>query len=540
LTGDPRGDLTEGVAQSTFKLPEIPEEERTPLVVSLLEIIHYQQEMIQGLKDEVARLKEQKTKPKLRPSALNKKGSKKRKPDKRPGSKKRNKLESLEIHDRINVSPEEPVPVNSRFKGYQTYTVQDLVIAPRNTVYRLERWRTPDGKILKGKLPDGISGHFGATLTSFILYQYYHAHVTQPLLWEQLVDLGVDISVGQLNRIITEGNERFHEEKAEILRVGLEVSSYVNVDDTGARHRGKNGYCTHIGNELFAYFESTGSKSRRNFLQILRQGHKDFVLSEPGLELMGLQKMPKGHLEQLRAHLGRRFEDDEAWQEFLLSLGITKSRHVRIATEGALLGSVLDHGVNPKLIVVSDDAGQFNLLILLHALCWIHAERLLAKLVGFNENHRNDLAQVRGQIWDLYQILKLYKQNPNDTLAAEIRERYDFIFTQKTSYETLNQLLTRLNKNKSELLLVLEHPELPLHNNLSEGDVREYVKKRKISGSTRSDDGRRSRDSFASLKKTCRKLGVSFWHYLKDRVSGLYRIEPLSELIRQRAQEAFG
>jgi len=111
---------------------------------------------------------------------------------------------------------------------------------------------------------------------------------------------------------------------------------------------------------------------------------------------------------------------------------------------------------------------------------------------------------------------------------------------QKTSCEMLNQLLTRLNKNKSELLLVLEHPELPLHNNLSEGDVREYVKKRKISGSTRSEDGRRGRDTFASLKKTCRKLGVSFWYYLKDRVSGSNRIEPLAELIRQRAQEAFG
>lgn len=530
----------EPVAQAIPKLPKIPEEERTPLVVTLVEIVHLQKEQIQGLKDEIARLKSHNPKPKLKPSALEDgRGARKGK-GKRPGSAKRSKLESLEIHETIKVSPEH-IPEGSRPKGYEDYTVQDLVLEPHNTVYRLERWVTPDGQTLVGKLPkEAGNGHFGTTLVSFILYQYYHAHVTQPLLWEQLVDLGVDISTGQVNRIITEGKEVFHREKAEILRVGLEVSLYVNVDDTGARHQGKNGYCTHIGNELFAFFESTGSKSRINFLEILRGEDKDYVINDTALELMRLQKLPKGPLEALHALQGRRFKDKEAWESLLGSVGITKNRHMRIATEGALLGSVLDHGLNPKLIVVSDDAGQFNLLILLHALCWIHAERHLSKLVGFNDGQREDLERVRGQVWDLYQVLKLYKQSPSEKLAVEVNERFDAIFTQKTRFETLNQLLKRLHKNKSELLLVLVHPELPLHNNLSEGDVREYVKKRKISGSTRSELGRRCRDTFASLKKTCRKLGVSFWCYVKDRVSGTNTIAPLPELIRQRSREAFG
>ena len=398
---------------------------------------------------------------------------------------------------------------------------------------------TPDGRRLVGKLPDGIaSGHFGTTLVSFVLYQYYHAGVTQPLIWEQLVDFGVDISTGQVNRIITEGKDVFHQEKADILRVGLEISSYVHVDDTGARHKGKNGYATHVGNELFAFFESTGSKSRVNFLEILRGEAQDYVVDQGSLELMRLQKMPKKQLEALEGLQGRRFEDKKAWESQLKVLGITKQRHVRIATEGALLGSVLSHGVNPKLIVVSDDAGQFNLLLLLHALCWIHAERHMAKLVGFNDGQRQDLDRVRSQVWDLYQILKLYKQSPSDALKSDVLERFDMIFTQKTRFETLNQLLKRLHKNKSELLLVLDHPELSLHNNLSEGDIREYVKRRKISGSTRSELGRRCRDSFASVKKTCRKLGVSFWCFLKDRVSGRNTIRPLPELMRQRAQGA--
>ena len=539
-----------GVVAAPTKIPrlaDIPESERTPTLIALLAIctqqqeeIHRLKEQVQGLKDEIARLKGHKPKPTIRPSTLEKGGGGQAGKGPRPGSAKRRKNRKLNLHKTVNVPPD-TVPEGSRFKGYQDFTVQDIVLQPHNTVYRLERWVTPDGQQLVGKLPkEAGDGHFGSTLVSFILYQYYHCDVTQPLLWEQLVDLGVDISTGQVNRIIIEGKEVFHQEKAEILRVGLEVSRYVHVDDTGARHQGKNGYCTHVGNELFAYFESTRSKSRINFLEVLRGDHDDYVVSDVALDFMRAQKLPYEQLEHLCAHQDRRYEGKEVWQALLWFVGITDERHVRIATEGALLGSVLDHGVNPELAIMSDDAGQFNLVLLLHVLCWIHAERLLAKLVGFNDGQREDLKRVRSQVWDLYQLLKLYKHSPSDGLKAEVSERFDAIFTQKTCFETLNQALKRLHRNKSELLAVLEHPELPLHNNLSEGDIRGYVKKRKISGSTRSDDGRRCRDTFASVKKTCRKLGVSFWSCLKDRVSGRNIIAPLSEMIRQRAQEALG
>ena len=108
--------------------------------------------------------------------------------------------------------------------------------------------------------------------------------------------------------------------------------------------------------------------------------------------------------------------------------------------------------------------------------------------------------------------------------------------TSPTCFASLNQALKRLNNKKAELLLVLERPDTPLHNNLSESDIREYVKKRKISGSTRSDEGRRCRDTFTSIKKTCRKLGVSFWDYLRTRVTGEAGVPRLSELIRRCAQ----
>jgi len=213
----------------------------------------------------------------------------------------------------------------------------------------------------------------------------------------------------------------------------------------------------------------------------------------------------------------------------LQELQIVNHRHIKIATEGALLGSVLYHGLPRSLVIISDDAGQFN--ILNHALCWIHAERSINKLIAPSEEKRQILEKVRTQIWDFYDDLKRYKISPDEMKKAQLEYKFDEIFTQKTDYQMLNLALKRLYENKEELLLVLERPEIPLHNNLSETDIREYVKRRKVSGSTRSDDGRRCRDTFASLKKTCRKLGVSFWDYLLDRLSKRNEISPLQDLI---------
>ncbi len=222
-------------------------------------------------------------------------------------------------------------------------------------------------------------------------------------------------------------------------------------------------------------------------------------------------------------------------------MGIEKNSHVKTATEGALLGAVITSGISPDLGIISDGAGQFRLLE--HGLCWVHGERLINKLIPFTLCQRLAVEMVQGQIWDFYQDLKTYKtltpegqQQEKATLEAS----FDQIFTQTTSFETLNQVLGRLNRRKSELLKVLDKPELPLHNNASEQDIREFVTKRKISGSTRSESGRRCRDTFASLKKTCRKLGVSFWDYLKDRVGAQNVIPPLGELIAQKVDRSQG
>ena len=526
------------------KIPNIPnvsEEELSPLVAELLDICCLQQELIlslqeqiQILRDEIVILKNQRPKPKIKPSNLENRPDKKKKKQesgKRSGSDKRDK--DLTIHKTIDVRPDN-VPEGSRFKGYDHFTVQDIVIRPHNTLYRLERWQTPAGDYIVGKLPKELEGsHFGSILISFILYQYYHAHVTQPLIREELLEFGVDISAGQVNRIITEGKDVFHSEKDEILSAGLEVSRYVHVDDTGARHKGRNGYCTHIGNELFAWFESTESKSRINFLTLLQGKHTDYVLNDDAFEYMAAQKLPKAQLKLLTDHDKKHFGTREEWESTLQDMGIFSERHVRIATEGAFFGSVLDHGLNPDIVIISDDAGQFN--VFLHALCWIHAERTINKVVGINDEQRKAIEDIRTQIWDFYDELKVYKENPSKEKKTELETCFDELFTTKTCCITLDLALKRIHKNKPELLLVLERPDVPLHNNLSENDIREYVKRRKVSGSTRNDLGRRCRDTFTSLKKTCRKLDISFWKYLLDRVTNCHEIPLLSEIIRQRA-----
>ncbi len=521
--------------KETLKPPPIPEQDKSPLVEQLLALIERQSVIIQQLKDEIARLKNQPPRPDIKPSSLGKKKkrSKGSLRKKRAGSEKRSKTAHLEIHKTKPIEPEN-IPVGSEFRSYNDFVVQDIVIKPLNTRFRLKVYQTPDGGYVTGKLPAYLNGkHFGPTLIRFILYQYYHCHVTQPVLLEQLNEFGIDMSAGQLNNLLIEGKDRFHQEKDRILSVGLEVSAYINVDDTGARHKGKNGYCTHIGNESFSWFESTSSKSRINFLKLMRAGHSDCAINMDAFCYMQSNKLPQEALNTINNNLRMIFANDSQWNEFLTENGIVNDRHVQIATEGALIGSIIEHGISKQLVIVSDDAGQFN--VMLHALCWIHANRAIDKIIAFTDQAQKDLETVKDQVWQLYEGLKAYKQNPKSKDKKRLNDMFDDIFMQTTSSAVLNLALKRIYNNKSELLLVLERPDIPLHNNGAENAIREYVKKRKISGGTRSDTGRTCRDTFTSLKKTCRKLGVSFWQYLKDRIEKTGFIPDLSELIREHA-----
>jgi hypothetical protein len=378
-----------------------------------------------------------------------------------------------------------------------------------------------------------------------------------PRLLALLRSMGVAISKRQLVRLLNEKHEGFIAEAQDVLRAGLETSPWVSVDDTGARHAGKNGFCTQIGNEWFTWFCTRSSKSRLNFLDLLRAGHTDYVLNGAAYEYMQNQGLPAAAIARLKAEAETRFSDQTAWQAHLDRLGFNALKvtpdPVRLATEGALWGSVQAHEFLCDAVVLSDDAGQFN--IGRHALCWVHAERLVHKLDTFNEQHRATQTRVRslrrltallgisplrGLIWDFYADLKAYQLKPSKRRAAALRARFDGIFLRRTGFATLDRLLARLHANKAELLMVLERPEIPLHTNGSENDIRSHVTRRKVSAGTRSDGGRDCRDAFRGLAKTCDKLGIALWDYLGSRlkVAGHAILEPLDHYVTARLRPA--
>jgi hypothetical protein len=416
------------------------------------------------------------------------------------------------------------------------------VITARAVRYRRERWLTPGGETLVAPLPEGVHGHFGAELRRFVLMQHHQGQVTVERLVTLLQAIGVSISKREVMRLLIAGKEAFLEENREVLRAGLQTAAWISVDDTGARHRGKNGVCTQIGNDQFAWFGTTRSKSRLNFLELLRAGHTDYVINDAALSYMRERALSGPLIRQLATHRDREFADRAAWEGHLERLGITALRvtpdPVCIATEAALWGSVQAHGLLHDAVVLSDDAGQFD--VGEHALCWVHAERLVHKLDAFTEEHRASQQYLRELIWWFYADLKSYRHEPTARRRGELRARFDRIFHRRTGFATLDRLLQRLAANKAELLKVLDRPEVPLNTNGSENDIRCQVTKRQVSGGTKSDLGRDCRDAFLGLNKTCRKLAVAFWDYLGDRlrVPGSRSVPYLPDLVRCRGQPA--
>ena len=491
------------------------------LVLKLLEEVAELRRTVAAQRDEIARLKGGPRRPNIKPSGMDKATEPKAPPtagaEPRP---KGSKTSKLTIHEERTVELTAP-PQGSRFKGYTDYVVQDLMIRPHVVNFRCERWQTANGEMMTAPLPVGISGHFGPELRRFVLTQYHQAQVTVARLLALLRAFGIIISKRQIVRLLIAGQDGFLDEARDVLRAGLSSAKWITVDDTGARHKAVNGFCTQIGNAHFAWFGTTGSKNRGNFLDLLRAGHADYVINAEALAYMRQRALSGPVIARLTEHPDQVFADQAAWTAHLDRLGIPALKvnpdPVMVATEGALWGSIKAHGFLSDTVIVSDDAGQFN--VGQHGLCWVHAERLIHKLDTFTDDQRNAQARMRGLIWSLYRDLKAYRQNPNRQRKAALRARFERIFMRKTGFVTLDRLLARLHANKPELLMVLDRPEVPLHTNGSENDIRCQVTKRKVSGGTRSDAGRDCRDAFLGLNKTCAKLGIAFWDYLGARLA---------------------
>lgn len=515
------------------------------VVETLVKKVEILEQEVSELKDEISNLKKVPKKPKIKPSALDEeKGKKdKSKAEKRAGSEKRKKKKDLPIDESRKIEAKQ-VPKGWRLIRYKPYVVQDIIIRRNNIKYEREVWQSPDGaQRIVAPLPSSIAGRdFGEEIRRYIISLYNESHVTQPIIHTHLLNLGVDISTGSINFILNEdrANNIFEKELMEVVQEGLSKTQEVRVDDTGARHQGKNGFCTCINTDLFTYFSSSSTKSRINFLSILQVKHKDYHLNSVALDYVERQGLSPKYINSLKLEEGLILENEEALRKFFQNSNITAKYAKRIIKEGLMIGSLVAHGFDKGKIIHSDGAPQFNLFN--HALCWKHAERPLVKLHIHNEVQQKQWDEKMNSYWQLYQDLKRYKQVSSlaqKRRRAKLEKRFNELCEGVENFAALNYVLEDLSTKKDQMLMVLKYSITSLHNNSTEGQIREYAKRRKISGSTRSDRGRKSRDVFTSLKKTCKKLGVSFWDYLLDRIKGESKIPPLVDILHQRTQIEF-
>ena len=493
---------------------------------------------VRELKDEIARLKGLPPRPKFqgRPSGMEQATSK---PLGKKGRKRGrgSKVDKLTVTSQVRLKAQ--VPPGSRFRGYEDVLVQDLRISVEVVCYRRERWETPDGRRIVAALPAGIMGGFGPELRRFIAAGHFQGQMTAERLTALLNGMGLQISKRQVVRLLSQGLEALAAEDQAVLRAGLETARWVTVDDTSARHAGRDGIVTQLGDDRFAVFRTGWSKSRRAFLSMLQAGRDDYVVDNEALAYMARLSLAGPLVARLAAHPMKRFTGEAAWRAHLQALGLDQLEilpdPVKVVTEGALWAAVREQGLLGDTVIVSDGAGQFRVAD--HALCWIHSERLIYKLQPTNAEHRKAVELARALIWWFYRDLKAYKRAPDPKRARMLRARFERIFTKRTGYILLDQQLERLHRRKYELLRVLDRPEIPLHTNGSENDIRCLVTKRKVSGGTVSEAGKIARDVMLGLAKTCAKLDVSFWRFLGDRfcVPGAGSVPSLPTLVRLAA-----
>src|SRR6476619_4258397 len=297
-------------ASKQISLSGLPRGELEALAERLLAENDALRQVIAGLKAEVATLKGVRGRPKLKPSGMDER-TEPAPAESRGRGAKASKAGRLPIDEERVIAAE--VPAGSRFKGYEDFRVQDLVLRPHVTRLRRERWLPPDGRTVTAPMPAGIVGHFGPALRRFVLAQYHQGQVTVPRLVAQLRAIGILVSKRQVVRLLNAGQDAFLDEAREVLRAGLSAAGWISVDDTGARHRHRNGVCTQLGNDDFAAFATTGSKSRLNFLEVLRAGYRDYVINAEALVYMRQHSLAGPVVTKMTKDSARGFPDEAAW-----------------------------------------------------------------------------------------------------------------------------------------------------------------------------------------------------------------------------------
>jgi len=489
----------------------------------------------QRLKDEINRLKGQKGKPNIKPKSSIKKNEPNKKLKLKKKWKKQSKLNRVKIDDTEVIKYEGSLPYDAQYKGYRNVVVQDIVIKTNNIEFKLERYYSPsEGKAYEAPMPDYIRGEFGAGLKSWVLFWYFHSRIPENRIHQMLSDIGIIISAGEISNIIVKDHDTFHQEKTDIIKAGIQSSSYQHIDDTGARVKGTNQHFTVLCNDYFSAFFINPKKDRLTVIGILSQKEElSFLINPYTISFLDERKLKAQVLSSLKPFLKMGVMTREKFEKELnLLIPDLKDRHRTMILEAAAITAYQENHATPAIHrLVCDDAKQFYHITTLRALCWVHEERHYQKLVPFLPDHQKLVNDFRSEIWDYYYELTEYKKNPKVEEKTRLSNLFDDIFSTKTGYDDLDYRIQMTKKKKDSLLVVLDYPDTPLHNNPAELAIRMYVVKRKISFGTRSDDGTKSWETFFTIMDTCRKLGINFRNYLYDRISNQNKMPSLSSFI---------
>jgi len=519
-------------------------------LLNLVELLMAENEQLrdenQKLKDEINRLKGEQGKPNIRSQTKNKgddhsseneRNKKKKKNTTRSSKKKKHKIKI----DRTQICEvdQNQLPEDAVFKGYQTVIVQDIIIITDNIEFKKKTYYSPSmKKTFTADLPDGYQGEFGPKLKALVLDLHYTHKMTESAILRHLTTHGIIISAATIARMIARKYDDFHQEKQDIVQEGLASSTHQQLDDTGARVKGKNHYTHVLCNHLYTAYFTRPHKDRLTIIDILTQGEMKFQFNESAYALMEQMKLPKKQLKRLRGHLRQTlFNRDEVEQLLgqLFPVPNTHQTNRRIILEASAI-IAYKQSTHAIAILLTDDAPQFKLITDLLALCWVHDGRHYKKLRPVASVYQRKLDQFLDQYWEYYHCLLEYSNEPTAKKAHELEQDFDKLFITKTGYEQLDERIEKTKLKKDSLLLVLEHPSLPLHNNTSELGARAQARYRDTSFHTMSEEGTETKDTFMTITETAKKLVVNTYEYFYDRLTKKRTMPSLSELIKEKSQ----
>jgi hypothetical protein len=435
--------------------------------------------------------------------------------------------------------PKDELPPDAKFIGKREIVIQEMEIKRKNIKFVINRyWSEELGKVIEGEVPNEFKGfEFGPMLRSFIIYLYYKNRVPHKKIIEMLYDWGIKISSGTVCNILNNTKELFEEDLQSARKAALKKVPQLHIDETGAKFNGRNAYTFVVSNDYFTSFTTGFEKNRWSATQAILLNEKSFAINDFAINFIAEKlKIPwvTGILIKYKndENYNREIFEKILKEEMLSEL--SKYQHDIIRT-GCALGALHSKKDGSRIkFLISDDAPNFFTLVPNHQLCWVHEIRKY-KLFEFSTGERVKVINDLLLEWRyLYQKMKNFKNAPSDHKRFVIKTEFDRICKTPTYIKAIDDQLKRTLSNKEKLLLFLKYPQLPLHNNMAESDVRERVIKRKISLQNRSKDGMKSWDLMLSLASTCRKLELSFWRYLEDRLTQKEAIPFLGKVLNLR------